>query len=108
MPDDDTYLSIPDHDTAIPRAGVDETIPAPLDTGHRSGMARQGEDATPSDGIPYFCSAILGGCHKTAAGQLHVGWLPCNGHDHLGMTCITLISNLPNNNNDVANKKVIK
>ncbi len=91
LPGDDTYLSIPDHDAAIPRAGVDKAIPTPLDTGDRSGMARQSEEAAPCVGIPYFCSAILGGCHKAAAGKLHVGWLPCNGHYHLGMTCKTTI-----------------
>ena len=84
------YLGIPDHDGAIPGAGVDELIPAPLDTRHRPGVARQGEEAAPGVGVPHFCSAVLGGCHEAAAGHLHMGWLPGHGHDHLGMSCMTL------------------
>lgn len=69
---------------------MDEAIPAPLDTCHRACVARQGEEAAPGVGVPHFCSAVLGGCHEAAAGHLHVGGLPGHGHDHLGVTCMTL------------------
>jgi len=81
------HLSIPDHDTAISRAGVYETVPTPLDTSHRSGVARQCEEAAARVGIPHFCSAILGSCYKAPAGHLNMSRFPRYGHDHFGMTC---------------------
>ena len=59
------YLGIPDHDVPIPGAGVYEAVTPPLDTGHRAGVAREGEDAAPGVGVPHLCGAILGCRHKT-------------------------------------------